>query len=62
MKNKLRLAPQNILKDVWFYEEKLGLDFHLEPSMAINGHISFKLPLWRIERYLKRLKGKVVEI
>lgn len=57
--------PQNVTKDIWYYEDGRKLHFHVqigafEQSKIVPGVINFKVPLAMLEKSLARSpkKGK----
>ena len=52
-KKELRRDPQHIDDETWFYEDRDGLDFIVYPNNSTV--VKFKVPAWRLRRYLARL-------
>lgn len=52
--------PQNITKEVWYYEEKghieLLHEIRVDGNYVRTDHI--KIPKWRLKRSLKRMEEK----
>jgi len=66
MSTKPSLKPQHAAKfeynsakaEVWYYEERGHIEFHVEPLISDGRQVIFRIPRYRLERSLRRMRRR----